>query len=143
MRILRFISIALLATLASTTFAQTDAPLAPGTARVIGVRTMNTYSQSSSTWTDSNGNVQGGGSGGTRIRQVYKLETDKTFIEVTGYENVFKAHGRPALQIGDVVQYEVDAKHGQYVKLLLTEQKKQKTKWHDFLRVSAEAKPNA
>jgi hypothetical protein len=37
----------------------------------------------------------------------------------------------------------VDAKHGQYVKLLLTDPKKQKTKWHDFLRVSAEAKPTA
>src|ERR1700724_3574543 len=99
MRILRVICVALLA---STTFAQTNAPLAPGTARVIGVRTMNTYEESSSSWTDSNGKVQSGGSGGTSIRQVYKLETDKSFLEVTGYENVFKAHGRPALRIGDV-----------------------------------------
>jgi hypothetical protein len=143
MRILRFISIALLAASASPAFAQTDAPLAPGTARVIGVRTMSTYSESGSTYTDSNGKIQGSSSGGTQLRQVYKLETDKAFIEVTGYENVFKAHGRPALQIGDVVQYEVDVKHGQYLKLLLTDPKKQKTKWHDFLRVSAEAKPNA
>ena len=56
--------------------------------------------------------------------------------------NVFKAHGRPALQIGDVIPYEIDPKHGQYVKIQLVEGKKQKTKWHDFLRVSAEAKPN-
>jgi len=140
MRILRVISVALLA---STTFAQTNAPLAPGTARVIGVRTMNTYEESSSSWTDSNGKVQSGGSGGTSIRPVYKLETDKSFMEVTGYENVFKAHGRPALQIGDVVPYEIDPKHDQYVKIQLVQGKKQKTKWHDFLRVSAEAKPNA
>lgn len=143
MRILRFISIALLAASASTAFAQTNAPLAPGTARVIGVRTMSTYEESSSSYTDSNGKVQSSGSGGTSIRQVYKLETDKAIMEVTGYENVFKAHGRPALQIGDVVPYEIDPKHGQYVKIQLVQGKKQKTKWHDFLRVSAEAKPNA
>jgi hypothetical protein len=143
MRIPSIISIALFATLAPAASAQTNAPLAPGTARVVGIRTMNTYEESSSSWTDSNGKVRSGGSGGTSIRQVYKLETDKSFMEVTGYENVFKAHGRPALQIGDVVPYEIDPKHGQYVKLQLVQGKKQKTKWHDFLRVSAEAKPNA
>ena len=83
MRILRIVSIALLAASASAVFAQTNAPLAPGTARVIGVRTMSTYEESSSSYTDSNGKVQSSGSGGTRIRQVYKLETDKAFMEVT------------------------------------------------------------
>lgn len=140
MRILRIVSIALLAALAPITFAQSNTPLAPGTARVVGVRTMNTYEESNGSYTDSNGKVQTNGSGDTRIRQVYKLETDKAFMEVTGYENVFKAHGRPALQIGDVVPYEIDAKHGQYVKIQLVEGKKQK--WHNFLRISAEAKPN-
>ncbi|MGB6459599.1 MAG: hypothetical protein WBG02_06495 [Candidatus Acidiferrum sp.] len=103
---------------------------------------MSTYEESSSSYTDSNGKVQSNGSGGTRIRQVYRLETDKAFVEVTGYENAFKAHGRPALQIGDVVPYEIDPKHGQYVKIQLVEGKRKKTKWHDFLRLSAEAKPN-
>jgi hypothetical protein len=140
MRILRIINIALLAALAPITFAQTNTPLAPGTARVVGIRTMSTYEESSSIYTDSNGNVRGSGSGDTRIRQVYKLETDKSFMEVTGYENVFKAHGRPALQVGDVVPYEIDEKHGQYVKIQLVQGKKEK--WHHFLRISAEAKPN-
>ena len=96
MRIPSIISIALFATLAPAASAQTNAPLAPGTARVVGIRTMNTYEESSSSWTDSNGKVRSGGSGGTSIRQVYKLETDKSFMEVTGYENAFKAHRRPA-----------------------------------------------
>jgi hypothetical protein len=126
---------------AATAFGQNLTAPTPGTARVVSVRTMTTYSESASSYTDTNGKVQTSGSGATDIRQVYKLETDKAFIEVTGYENIFKAHGRPALQIGDVVQYEVDQKHGQYVKILLTDPKKGKSKWHDFLRVSAEAKP--
>jgi hypothetical protein len=120
MKILRFISITLLAAAsASTAFAQTNTPLAPGTARVIGVRTMSTYEESSGSYTDSKGKVQSSGSGGTRIRQVYKLETDKSFVEVTAYENAFKAIGRPDLQVGDVVPYEIDPKHGQYVKIQL------------------------
>jgi hypothetical protein len=65
-------------------FAQNLTAPAPGTARVVSVRTMSTYSESSSSYTDTNGKVQTSGSGVTDIRQVYKLETDIAFIEVTG-----------------------------------------------------------
>lgn len=69
---------------------------------------MRTYEETSRSYTDSNGKVQSIGYGETRIRQVYKLEADKAFMEVTGYNNVFKAFGRPGLQVGDVAPYEID-----------------------------------
>jgi hypothetical protein len=43
MRIPSIISIALFATLAPAASAQTNAPLAPGTARVVGIRTMDLW----------------------------------------------------------------------------------------------------
>jgi hypothetical protein len=134
----RIAAFSLLVLFGGAVLAQRAQPLAPGQAKVIGIRTINTYSESSDVSTDSTGNVHGSGSGATKIRQVYKLETANSFIEVTGWENVFKAHSRPAMQIGDVVSYELDKKHGQYVMLLLNDGKKDK--WHKFLRVGAEAK---
>jgi hypothetical protein len=97
--------------------------IAPGTARVIGTRVMQSYK-------GSDGDVS------EKIRQVYKLETADSFIEVTGYENVFKAHGRPAMEIGQLVTYSVDPKHAQYLKIVLSDGKE-----HKFLRVSSELKP--
>lgn len=136
--LVRIATFSLLFLVGGVVFAQQAQPLTPGQARVVSIRTMSTYSEDSSVTTDSDGNVHGSGSGGTRIRQVYKFETTNSFIELTGWENVFKAHSRPALQVGDVVTYEVDKKHGQYVKVLLNDGKKDK--WHTFLRVGAEAK---
>jgi hypothetical protein len=77
-----------------------------------------------------------------RIRQVYRLERADAFFDVTGWESAFgKARKRPAMQIGDVVSYRVDLKHGQFIDILLTDtDKKQKVEWHRFLRVGAEAK---
>lgn len=100
-------------------------------AHVTSIRMMSTYSQ------DSDGN------GGTKLRQVYRLETDNAIYEVTGWENVFKAGKRSAMQIGDVVSYRIDPKHGQYVDVLLATGKGEKMEWHRFLRVSAEAKETA
>ena len=103
-------------------------------AKVVGISTMSTYSERIGTY---DGNVEG--SGGTRLRQVYRLESSNTVLEVTGYENIFAAAKRPAMQIGDEITYQVEKKHGQYIDILLAEGNK-KPKWHRFLRISAEAK---
>jgi hypothetical protein len=97
-------------------------------AHVTSIKMMSTYSQ------DTDGN------GSTRLRQVYRLETDSVIYDVTGWENVFKAGKRPAMQIGDVVNFHIDPKHGQFVDVLLATGKNQKMEWHRFLRVGAEAK---
>lgn len=97
-------------------------------ARVTNIRMMSTYSQDSD------------GDGSTRLRQVYRLETNDISYDVTGWENIFKAGKRPAMQIGDVVNFRIDAKHGQFIDILLATGKKQKLEWHRFLRVGAEAK---
>jgi hypothetical protein len=97
-------------------------------ARVTSIRMMSTYSQDND------------GDGGTRLRQVYRLEAEDVIYDVTGWENIFKAGNRPAMQIGDVVNFRIDPKHGQYVDIQLATGKKQKLEWHRFLRVGAEAK---
>jgi hypothetical protein len=100
-------------------------------AHVTSIKMMSTYSQDSD------------GDGSTKLRQVYRLETDSVAYDVTGWENVFKAGKRPAMQIGDVVNFHVDPKHGQFIDILLPTGKSQKPEWHRFLRVGAEAKPAA
>ena len=110
-------------------------PLIPGTARVASVRTMQTYAQDED------------GTGSTKVRQVYRLETPNSVYDVTGWESSgfygvgSKAGKRPALEIGEVVSYRVDPKHGQFIYLLLTNtDRKQKVEWHRFLRVGSEMK---
>jgi hypothetical protein len=97
-------------------------------ARVTSIKMISTYSQD----TD--------GSGSTKLRQVYRLEANDAIYDVTGWENIFKASKRPAMQIGDVVNFRIDPKHGQFIDILLATGKKQKLEWHRFLRVGAEAK---
>jgi hypothetical protein len=105
--------------------------MAPGTARVIGISTMQSHY-------GSDGNLD------ERIRQVYRLETADAVLEVTGWENTGlfgKAGKRPAMQIGDVVTYRLESKHGQFIDIMLTDtNKKHKTEWHRFLRVGSEGK---
>jgi hypothetical protein len=121
--------------LATTATTQTPAPasvtkpLAPGTARVVGVSVMQSHY-------GSDGDLN------ERIRQVYRLERADSVFDVTGWESTFgKARKRPAMEIGDVVSYRIDPKHGQFIDILLADtDKKQKVEWHRFLRVGAEAK---
>jgi hypothetical protein len=92
-----------------------QAPLAAGTARVVSVRTLQTYSQDED------------GAGSTKVRQVYRLETVGAVYEVTGWEHTGfyglggKAGKRPALQIGEIVNYRVDPKQTQFIEILLTD----------------------
>lgn len=104
-------------------------PLTPGTARVVGVSVMQSHY-------GSDGDLY------ERIRQVYRLESADATFDVTGWESGFgKARKRPAMQIGEVVSYRLDSKHGQFIEILLTDaNKKERVEWHRFLRVAAEAK---
>lgn len=81
-----------------------DYPLA-GT--VVGFHTQDEVSGGGST--DSDGKYTS--SVDTYHRRVYTVKTDTGKIEVTGWENGFKARKRPPLIVGQQVRYRTDGKY--------------------------------
>lgn len=77
--------------------------------------------------TDSQGNYSS--SVGTFERRVYVIKTDSGTIEVTGWENGFKARKRPPLSVGQDVKYRTD---GKYIWTILDDGKE-----HRFYLMSA------
>jgi hypothetical protein len=65
----------------------------------------------------------------TYQRRVYVIKTDSGRLEVTGWENAFKARKRPPLTVGQEVKYRTD---GKYVYTILDDGKK-----HRFYLMSA------
>lgn len=72
----------------------------------------------------------GTGFAGTYERRVYVVKTDSGTIEITGYENNWKARKRPALAIGQTLTYRSDNK---YIYMILEDGKE-----HRFYLMSAE-----
>jgi hypothetical protein len=48
---------------------------------------------------------------GTYERRVYVLKTNTGTLEISGWENGFKARKRPPLTIGQVLKYRTDGKY--------------------------------
>ena len=57
---------------------------------------------------------------GTYERRVYVVKTSNGTIEVTGWENGFKARKRPPLTVGQEIKYRTD---GKYIYTILDDEK--------------------